>query len=112
MRALQLQSVCRKKRYNYTLSTPKATAENILNRNFHADKPNEEWMTDVTEFKWYEGVSGTQAVSECRFKLVQQTDCGIKIGVSNNRLVFDTYNTGRYQRRLKCMTPMELHAAA
>ena len=22
---------------------------------FHADKPNEKWLTDVTEFKWYEG---------------------------------------------------------
>ena len=55
MCALQLQSVCRKKRSNYTPSTPEVTAENILNRDFHADKPNEKWLTDVTEFKWYEG---------------------------------------------------------
>jgi len=33
---------------------PQFVAENILNRNFHADKPNEKWVTDVTEFKWYE----------------------------------------------------------
>ena len=55
MRALQLQSVCRKKRNNYTPSTPEVTAENLLHRNFHADKPNEKWLTDVTEFKWYSG---------------------------------------------------------
>ena len=55
MRALQLRSVCRKKRGSYTPSTPEVTAENILNRDFHADKPNEKWLTDVTEFKWYEG---------------------------------------------------------
>ena len=51
MRALHLQSVCRKKRYNYIPSTPEVTAENILNREFYADKPNEKWLTDVTEFK-------------------------------------------------------------
>lgn len=34
---------------------PQYIAENLLNRQFHADKPNEKWLTDVTEFKWYEG---------------------------------------------------------
>ncbi|MCI8303343.1 MAG: hypothetical protein HFF52_01805 [Lawsonibacter sp.] len=28
-----------------------------LNRHFHAEKPNEKWLTDVTEFKWYEGIT-------------------------------------------------------
>ena len=35
--------------------TPQHYAENILNRDFHAEKPNEKWLTDVTEFKYYEG---------------------------------------------------------
>ncbi len=56
MRILHLQSVCRKKRYNYIKSTPEFTAENILNREFYADAPNEKWLTDVTEFKYYVGV--------------------------------------------------------
>ncbi len=34
---------------------PQYIAENILDRQFHSDKPNEKWLTDVTEFKWYEG---------------------------------------------------------
>lgn len=34
---------------------PKYTAENILKRNFAADKPNEKWLTDVTEFQYYIG---------------------------------------------------------
>lgn len=33
---------------------PQYLAKNILGRNFHATKPNEKWLTDVTEFKWYE----------------------------------------------------------
>ncbi len=35
---------------------PQYIAENHLNRQFYADKPNEKWLTDVTEFKWYEGI--------------------------------------------------------
>ena len=34
---------------------PQHIAENVLNREFKAEKPNEKWLTDITEFKWYEG---------------------------------------------------------
>ena len=30
-------------------------AENILNREFTADAPNQKWLADVTEYKYYEG---------------------------------------------------------
>lgn len=30
--------------------SPQYIAENLLNRQFYADKPNEKWLTDVTEF--------------------------------------------------------------
>lgn len=55
MNILHLKSVCRRKRYSYKKSTPEVIAENVLNRDFHADKPNEKWLTDVTEFKYYVG---------------------------------------------------------
>ena len=35
---------------------PQYLAENLLDRQFYAAKPNEKWLTDVTEFKWYEGI--------------------------------------------------------
>lgn len=35
---------------------PQYVAENLLNRQFYADRPNQKWLTDVTEFKWYEGI--------------------------------------------------------
>lgn len=52
--------ICRKK--NITIkysnngcmrqaSNPQFIAENILNREFYANAPNEKWLTDVTEFK-------------------------------------------------------------
>ena len=31
---------------------PQYLAENLLDRQFYAAKPNEKWLTDVTEFKW------------------------------------------------------------
>ena len=36
---------------------PQHTAENLLDRDFHADRPNEKWLTDVTEFRYYVGPS-------------------------------------------------------
>lgn len=35
---------------------PQYLAENILDRQFYASGPNEKWLTDVTEFKWHEGI--------------------------------------------------------
>lgn len=39
-------------------ANPQYLAENLLNREFQAAKPNEKWLTDVTEFKWYEKNDG------------------------------------------------------
>ncbi|PKM86553.1 MAG: hypothetical protein CVU87_11775 [Firmicutes bacterium HGW-Firmicutes-12] len=47
-----LKAVIRRKRPKYQRSTPEVTAENILNRDFTAEKLNEKWLTDVTEFKY------------------------------------------------------------
>lgn len=51
MKKLKIHSVIRKKKKKYKSSTPEATAENKLSRDFYATKPNEKWATDVTEFK-------------------------------------------------------------
>ena len=52
MKILSLKSVCRKKKKSYIKSTPEITAENILNREFHAEGFGEKWLTDVTEMKY------------------------------------------------------------
>ena len=36
-------------------SSPRHLAENVLNRRFYAGRPNEKWLTDVTEFHYYVG---------------------------------------------------------
>ena len=52
MNILGLKSIIRKKRkYNSYKGTIGKIADNLLKRDFTADKPNEKWVTDVTEFK-------------------------------------------------------------
>ena len=93
MQILHLKSVCRKKRYNYIKSTPEVTAENILNRNFHADKPNEKWLTDVTEFKYYVGAEVKKIYLSAILDLYDRRIVAYKIGNSNNNpLVFETFD--------------------
>ena len=54
--------ICRKKNIKSTIkyanngctrqsANPQYIAENVLNREFFADAPNQKWLTDVTEFK-------------------------------------------------------------
>ena len=51
MKKLDIHAVIRKKKKKYTPTTADAIAENLLQRDFYADGPNEKWTTDVTEFK-------------------------------------------------------------
>lgn len=51
MQRLRIQAVIRRKRfYRNQYRTPSGVriAENLLNRQFHADAPNQKWVTDVT----------------------------------------------------------------
>ena len=56
-RSLGIQSTIKYARRGCTrrASDPQYLAENVLNRQFCAEKPNEKWLTDVTEFKYYVG---------------------------------------------------------
>ena len=93
MQILHLQSVCRKKKYNYIKSTPEVTAENVLNREFYADAPNEKWLTDVTEFKYYVGAEVKKLYLSAILDLYDRRIVAYKIGTSNNnQLVFETFD--------------------
>lgn len=51
----QLGSVCcvRIKKYHSYKEEVGKIAPNLLNRDFYAEKPNEKWVTDVTEFRLF-----------------------------------------------------------
>jgi transposase InsO family protein len=90
MRLIGLKSVCRRKRYNYVRSTPEVVAENILNRDFTAERPCQKWLTDVTELKYGDG---GKAYLSAILDLADRSVVAYAIGKSNNNaLVFDTFD--------------------
>ena len=72
---------------------PQYVAENVLNRGFHADKPNEKWLTDVTELKWYEGIEKHKVYLSAILDLYDRRIVAFVIRDSNdNPLVYDTFD--------------------
>ncbi|WP_339192793.1 IS3 family transposase [Paenibacillus sp. FSL E2-0230] len=88
MRCQGIQSVIRRKRKKYVGSTPQQVAENVLNRNFEAEAPNQKWVTDVTEFKYG---NGKKAYLSAIKDLYDKSIVAYVLGHSNNNsLVFNT----------------------
>lgn len=56
-RSRKIKSTVKYANRGCTVNSPNPTyvAENLLNREFSASAPNEKWLTDVTEFKYYVG---------------------------------------------------------
>ena len=74
-------------------SNPQYIAENLLDRQFHADKPNEKWLTDVTEFKWYEGMEVHKLYLSAILDLYDRRIVSYVISERNdNPLVFKTFD--------------------
>jgi transposase InsO family protein len=90
MKSVNMKSVIRKKKKNYIPSTPQITAENIMNREFRADKPNQKWLNDVTEFKL---TNGQKAYLSAILDLGDNSIVSYVLGHSNNnQLVFVTFD--------------------
>ena len=53
-RLMHEQGLCvrnvKKRKYSSYLGEISPPVENVINRDFHAEKPNEKWLTDITEF--------------------------------------------------------------
>ena len=72
---------------------PQYLAENILDRDFHAEKPNEKWLTDVTEFKWYENGEKRKIYLSAILDLYDRRIVSYAIRDNNdNPLVYDTFD--------------------
>lgn len=96
--------ICRKKDIKSTIKysnhgctrrakNPQYIAENVLNRDFHAKAPNEKWLTDVTEFKWYEGTETHKVYLSAILDLYDRRIVSFVIGDRNdNPLVFKTFD--------------------
>ena len=72
---------------------PQYITENRLNRQFYAQHPNEKWLTDVTEFKWYEGIEVHKIYLSAILDLCDRRIVSYVIGDRNdNALVFKTFD--------------------
>ena len=90
MKLLGVKSVIRRRRSKYKSTTPEISAENVLSRDFNATRPNEKWVTDVTEFK----VAGTKKklYLSAILDLYDRSVVSYVISTRNdNNLVFRTY---------------------
>lgn len=81
MKLAGIESAIRRKRKKYVRTTPQHTAENLLNREFSATRPNEKWVTDVTEFKYG---SGKKAYLSAILDLHDKVIVSYAFGHSNN----------------------------
>lgn len=81
---------------------PQYLAENLLSRQFYAAKPNEKWLTDVTEFMWYEGIEVHKLYLSAILDLCDRRIVSYVLSERNdNPLVFKTH----------CSPPAEYPAA-
>jgi len=72
---------------------PQYLAENLLDRQFYASQPNEKWLTDVTEFKWYEGFEVHKVYLSAILDLYDRRIVAFVISERNdNPLVFKTFD--------------------
>ena len=72
---------------------PQYLAESLLDRQFYAAKPNEKWLTDVTEFKWYEGAEVHKLYLSAILDLCGRRIVSYVLSERNdNPLVFKTFD--------------------
>lgn len=72
---------------------PQYIAENILDRQFSAQAPNEKWLTDVTEFHYYVSLEKHKVYLSAILDLYDRRIVAYVIGDSNNNdLVFRTFD--------------------
>ncbi len=88
MQICGLKSVIRRRPKKYKKTKPAYVAENVLARKFTAEKPNQKWCTDVTEFKYG---NGKKAYLSAIIDLYDRSIVSYVLGHSNNNdLVFQT----------------------
>ena len=72
---------------------PEHIAKNYLHREFCADTPNEKWLTDVSEFKYYIGIEVHKIYLSAILDLYDRRIVAFKISDHNdNPVVMDTFD--------------------
>lgn len=67
---------------------PDHIAKNYLHRDFHANKPNEKWLTDVSEFKYYNGIEVHKVYLSAILDLYDRRIVAFKISDHNDNPIY------------------------
>lgn len=104
MQKYSLLSVVRRKKYrNYGSYIHKY--ENLLNRNFHADRPNQKWVTDISYIHTKQGVLYLSIIRD----LYDNSIVAYKTGTEQNvNLVLSTIRAAK--RKEKVTAELQLHS--
>lgn len=104
MQKYNLLSVIRRKKYrNYSKCLHRY--DNLLNRNFKADKPNQKWVTDISYIHTKQGVLYLSIIRD----LFDNSIVSYKTSTTqNNRLVLDTIRLAK--RKEKVTMELQLHS--
>lgn len=90
MKLMGIKSTIRRPRPGYRKSLAEISFQNILNRNFVANQPNEKWLTDVTEIKLHK--SPKKFYLSALLDLYDRSIVGYELSqFNNNELVFKTF---------------------
>ena len=104
MNKYSLLSVVRRRRYcNYSQALHRY--ENLLNRDFHADKPNQKWVTDISYIKTAQGFLYLSVIRD----LYDRSIVAYKTStVQNVNLVLNTIKAAK--RKEKVTAELQLHS--
>lgn len=104
MNKYNLLSVVRRRRYcNYSQALHRY--DNLLNRDFHADKPNQKWVTDISYIKTAQGFLYLSVIRD----LYDRSIVAYKTStVQNVNLVLNTIKAAK--RKEKVTAELQLHS--
>ena len=81
--------------------------KNLLNRNFHADKPNSKWVTDISYIHTKQGVLYLSMIRD----LYDNSIVAYKTGTEQTvNLVLDTIRLAMKQEKKKVAAELQLHS--
>ena len=104
MQKYNLLSVVRRKRYQH-YGECLHRYPNLLNRNFHADRPNQKWVTDISYIKTGQGFLYLSVIRD----LYDNSIVAYKTGTEQNiRLVLSTIHEAK--KKEKVTAELQLHS--
>lgn len=104
MQKYNLLSVVRRKKYRY-YSKSLHKYPNLLNRNFHVDKPNQKWVTDISYIHTSQGVLYLSIIRD----LFDNSIVAYKTGTEQNvNLVLNTIREAK--KKEKVTAELQLHS--